>query len=85
VVKDSLLHGVQLRYYPSQQKSADKNPIIYLSSPLINRAEFFDLTPGKSVIEGLLSNGHHVYLVDYSQAGEQDTGQGGTDGNASIV
>ena len=76
VVKDSSLHGVQLRYYPSQQKSADKNPIIYLSSPLINRAEIFDLAPGKSVIEGLLSNGHHVYLVDYSQAGDQDTGQG---------
>ncbi|WP_372740041.1 alpha/beta fold hydrolase [Neptunomonas sp.] len=76
VVKDSPLHAVQLRYYPSQQKNADKNPIIYLSSPLINRADIFDLAPGKSVIEGLISKGHHVYLVDYSQAGDQDTGQG---------
>ncbi|SIS69101.1 alpha/beta fold hydrolase [Neptunomonas antarctica] len=76
VVRHSSWQGVQLRYYPCQQKIADKNPIIYLSSPLINRAEIFDLAPGKSVIEGLLSNGYHVYLVDYSQAGDQDTGQG---------
>lgn len=75
-VKDASIHGVQLRYYPSEQKNANQNPIIYLSSPLINRAEIFDLAPGKSVIEGLLANGHNVYLVDYSQAGDQDTGLG---------
>lgn len=76
VVENSCLHGVQLRYYPSKKKNAEKNPIIYLSSPLINRAEIFDLAPGKSVIEGLLSSGHHVFLVDYSRAGDQDSGQG---------
>ncbi|MDO6563791.1 alpha/beta fold hydrolase [Amphritea sp. 1_MG-2023] len=76
VVQDSLLHGVQLRFYPCQQPAADHKPIIYLSSPLINRAEIFDLAPGKSVIEGLQKSGHHVYLVDYSQAGDQDSGKG---------
>lgn len=76
VVPDSVWHGVVLRYYPCERQGADKKPVIYLSSPLINRAEIFDLAPGKSVIEGLQHYGHDVYLVDYSQAGDQDSGKG---------
>ncbi|MEH6472742.1 MAG: alpha/beta fold hydrolase [Halopseudomonas sp.] len=70
-VEGSEWHGVKLRFYPCKAAEASDKPILYLSSPLINQPEIFDLAPGKSVIEGLLNAGHHVYLVDFSQAGEQ--------------
>ncbi|MCX7634432.1 MAG: alpha/beta fold hydrolase, partial [Syntrophales bacterium] len=48
--------------------------VLYLSTPLINKPEIFDLAPGKSVIEGLLREGFTVYMVDYGQPtrAEQD-------------
>ncbi len=76
IVEHSAWQGVRLRCYRSLQPNANTKPVIYLSSPLINRAEIFDLAPDKSVIEGLLKDGHHVYLVDFSQAGDQDSGLG---------
>jgi pimeloyl-ACP methyl ester carboxylesterase len=69
-VDGSNWHGVSLRYYPCPADQDKRRPVIYLSSPLINRPEIFDLAPGKSVIEALLNAGHSVYLVDYSRAGE---------------
>ncbi len=76
VVDGSAWHGVKLRYYPSPAKGADNNPVLYLNSPLINRAEIFDLAAGKSVIEGLLQAGHHLYLVDFTDAGDQPAESG---------
>ncbi len=61
-------HGVRLRYYPVPDGTNRRDAVLYLSSPLINRPEIFDLAPGKSVIEGLLRAGYPVYLVDYSNS-----------------
>lgn len=75
-VEGSAWNGVKLRFYRSIEKGADQNPVLYLNSPLINRTEIFDLAPEKSVVEALLKAGHHVYLVDFTEAGEQQTEMG---------
>ena len=75
-IEGSEWHGVKLRYYPSAHPQADRKPVLYLNSPLINRPEIYDLARQKSVIEGLINAGHHVYLVDYAGAGEQAHGLG---------
>ncbi len=68
-VEGSGLHGVRLRHYPLPSGVTPCNTVVYLSSPLINRPEIFDLAPGKSVIEGLLGMGYDLYLTDYSGVG----------------
>ncbi|MEN6466503.1 MAG: alpha/beta hydrolase [Syntrophaceae bacterium] len=72
IVKDSHIHGVRLRYYhmPKGVKPAGK--VLYLASPLINKPELFDLAKGKSVVEAMLNQGYHVYLVDHGDAGPQE-------------
>lgn len=69
VVEGSRIHGVTLRRYRPLPQTPPQPRAIYLSSPLINQADIFDLAPGKSVVEGLRARGYRVYLVDYGNAG----------------
>ncbi len=43
---------------------------------LINRPEVFDLRPGNSFVEYLLSEGYDVYLVDWGVPDEADSDMG---------
>ncbi|WP_207063832.1 hypothetical protein [Motiliproteus sp. SC1-56] len=69
VVPGSELHGASLRRYLPLPGVTQQETLVYLSSPLINQAEIFDLAEGKSVIHGLLQRGYQVYLVVYGNAG----------------
>ncbi|MCX5850895.1 MAG: hypothetical protein NT072_02385 [Deltaproteobacteria bacterium] len=68
VVEGSALHGMTLRHYPLPDGLAPNNKVLYVATPLINRPEIFDLDAGKSVIEGMLKDGFHVYMVDPGDA-----------------
>jgi poly(3-hydroxyalkanoate) synthetase len=78
IVNDSCLHSVTLRHYPLPAGVKPLDHTLYLSTPLINKPELFDLAEGKSVIEGLLREGYRVYMVDYGQPAQED-GQLGLD------
>jgi len=72
IVKDSQIHSVTLRHYPLPAGVKPLDHILYLSTPLINKPELFDLAVGKSVVEGLLREGYRVYMVDYGQPAKED-------------
>ncbi len=61
--------------------SADrKHPIpILLVFALINRPHVFDLRPGNSFVEFLLSEGYDVFLVDWGVPGDEDDHMGVAD------
>jgi polyhydroxyalkanoate synthase subunit PhaC len=66
--------GVTLyRYRSSQRRHAV--PILLVFA-LINRPEIFDLRPGGSLVEYLLSEGFDVFLVDWGHPGEEDAEMG---------
>ncbi|NPU84359.1 MAG: alpha/beta hydrolase [Syntrophaceae bacterium] len=67
ILEESQMHSVLLRHYAVPEGVRPNGNVLYLSTPLINKPEIFDLAPGKSVIEGLLAEGYHVYMVDYGQ------------------
>lgn len=73
VVEGSRLHSVTLRHYPLPADVKPNGKVLYMSTPLINKPEIFDLARGKSVIEGMLREGYAVYLVDHGEAGPEDT------------
>ncbi|MGV8079749.1 MAG: hypothetical protein AB2L22_06795 [Syntrophales bacterium] len=66
-VRESQMHSVSLRHYAIPEGVQPNGDVLYLSTPLINKPEIFDLAPGKSVIEGFLNDGYHVYMVDFGQ------------------
>jgi hypothetical protein len=72
-VEGSLIHRVQLRYYPLPEGIKPNSKIIYMVTPLINRPEVFDLAPGKSVIEGMHKEGYRIYLIDHGDPGWEET------------
>lgn len=78
IVKGSQIHSVTLRHYPLPAGVKPLDHILYLSTPLINKPELFDLAAGKSVVEGLLREGYRIYMVDYGQPAKED-GQLGLD------
>jgi polyhydroxyalkanoate synthase len=49
---------------------------ILLVFALINRPEIFDLRPGNSFVECLLSEGFDVFLVDWGEPDEEDADMG---------
>ena len=73
VIKGSRLHTVRLRYYPLPRDVSPNGKAVYIVSPMINLPEIFDLAEGKSVIEGMLREGYHVYLVDHGDPGPAET------------
>jgi len=76
IVADSAIQHVKLRHYPLPKGIKPNGDVLYVSTPLINKPELFDLAAGKSVVEGLLKKGYEIYLVDYGNAGPDDTDLG---------
>jgi poly(3-hydroxyalkanoate) synthetase len=76
VIKGSRLHTVRLRYYPLPKDINPNGKVVYIVSPMINLPEIFDLAEGKSVIEGMLREGYHVYLVDHGDPGPAEANLG---------
>ncbi len=76
VIKGSRLHTVRLRYYPLPKDINPNGKVVYIVSPMINLPEIFDLAEGKSVVEGMLKEGYHVYLVDHGDPGPAETNLG---------
>lgn len=72
-VDGSLIHRVRLRYYPLPEGIAHNGKIIYMSTPLINKPELFDLASGKSVIEAMIKKGYMIYMVDHGDPGWEET------------
>jgi len=68
-VEGSLNHRVRLRYYPQPEGIKPNGKVIYMSTPLINKPELFDLATGKSVVEAMLKKGYIIYLVDHGDPG----------------
>ncbi|WP_221798369.1 alpha/beta fold hydrolase [Oceanobacter mangrovi] len=66
LVAGSELQGCTLRHYLPLPGVTASGRVLYLSSPLINKPEIFDLAAGKSLVECFLQQGHDVYLVDHS-------------------
>lgn len=73
VVDGSSLHSVTLRHYLPLEGVAPNGKVLYLSSPLINKPEIFDLAHGKSVVEGMLGAGYTVYLMDPGEPGFEES------------
>ncbi len=73
IVEDSAIHHVRLRQYPLPAGVVPNGKVLYLATPLINRPEIFDLAQGKSVIEGMLREGYHVYMVDHGNPGHEES------------
>jgi poly(3-hydroxyalkanoate) synthetase len=76
VVKGSKLHSVTLRHYFLPKHIKPNSKVLYMATPLINKPELFDLAEGKSVIEGMLKEGFHVYMVDHGEAGPEEADLG---------
>ncbi|MFZ2397581.1 MAG: alpha/beta fold hydrolase [Smithella sp.] len=72
-VEGSLNHRVKLRYYPLPEGITSNGKIIYMTTPLINKPELFDLASGKSVVEALLNKGYIIYMVDHNNPGWEET------------
>ena len=72
-VEGSLNHRVKLRYYPVPQGVKHNSKIIYMSTPLINKPELFDLASGKSVVEAMIRKGYIIYMVDHGDPGWEET------------
>ncbi len=73
IVRGSRLHSVHLRHYLMPKGIKPNGRVLYISTPLINKPELFDLADGKSVVQGMLREGYAVYLVDHGECGPDDT------------
>lgn len=60
-----------LRYRPRPEGLAFQTPVLMVPS-LINRHYVLDLTPGKSMVEYLVEQGHEVYVIDWGTPGPED-------------
>ena len=72
-VEGSLNHRVRLRCYPLPEGITSNGKVIYMSTPLINKPELFDLASGKSVVEAMVKKGYVIYLVDHGDPGWEET------------
>ncbi len=72
VVEGSRLHSVTLRHYPLPEETPPNGKVLYLSSPLINKPEIYDLAEGKSVVQQMLREGFALYLVDPGNPGPDE-------------
>jgi len=76
IVNGSNMQSARLRYYPLPKGVKPNGRVLYMSTPLINKPELFDLAEGKSVVQGMLREGYAVYLVDNGECGPDDTNLG---------
>jgi hypothetical protein len=73
IVEGSTIHTVTLRHYLLPKGIEPNGKILYMVSPLINKAEIFDLAEGKSVVQGMLESGYTIYLQAPGDPGVEDT------------
>lgn len=76
IVEGSRLAHVCLRRYIRPKSVKASGRVIYMSTPLINKPELFDLADGKSVVQALLREGDEIYLVDFGTSGPEDNDRG---------
>jgi poly(3-hydroxyalkanoate) synthetase len=76
IVAGSKIAHVSLRHYILPKGVKPNGKVLYISTPLINKPELFDLADGKSVVQGMLSRGYEIYLVDFGVPGPDDTDRG---------
>jgi poly(3-hydroxyalkanoate) synthetase len=76
IVAGSKIAHVGLRHYGRPKGIKPNGKVIYISTPLINKPELFDLAEGKSVVEGMLKKGYEIYMVDFGVPGPDDTDRG---------
>jgi len=72
--KDAILQtdGLALyRYRPLRSKVRDGSPVLIVYA-LVNRPYIVDLYEKRSLVQGLLSEGHDVYLIDWGYPGRGD-------------
>ncbi|PCI29793.1 MAG: hypothetical protein COB67_03340 [SAR324 cluster bacterium] len=72
IVPHSNLKNACLLHFTLPDQIQPNGDAIYLSSPMINHCEIFDLAPGKSLVELLVREGYQVYLVKYSNPGREE-------------
>ena len=60
-------HETALRYFAP--RGEQKARPLFISVPLINTWTVFDLLPGRSVVEALITGGVPVYLLDWGRPG----------------
>jgi poly(3-hydroxyalkanoate) synthetase len=73
VVEGSSMNSITLRHYLPMEGVPPNGKVLYLSSPLINKPEIFDLAHGKSVVEGMLKEGYAVYMIDPGEPGFEES------------
>ena len=66
-------HKAALRYFPSQHAEGALFAPLFVSMPLINTWTCFDLLPGRSVVEKLVTAGVPVYMLDWGRPGPEDS------------
>jgi poly(3-hydroxyalkanoate) synthetase len=76
IVAGSKIAHVSLRHYVLPKGIKPNGKVLYISTPLINKPELFDLAEGKSVVAGMLKKGYEIYLVDFGVPGPDDTDRG---------
>ncbi len=76
IVEDSKIAHVSLRHYVRPKGIKPNGKVLYITTPLINKPELFDLAEGKSVVKGMLKEGYEIYLVDFGVPGPDDTDRG---------
>jgi poly(3-hydroxyalkanoate) synthetase len=76
IVAGSKIAHVSLRHYVRSKGIKPNGKVLYISTPLINKPELFDLAEGKSVVAGMLKKGYEIYLVDFGVPGPDDTDRG---------
>jgi poly(3-hydroxyalkanoate) synthetase len=76
IVAGSKIAHVSLRRYALPKGVKPNGKVLYISTPLINKPELFDLAEGKSVVAGMLKEGYETYLVDFGVPGPDDTDRG---------
>ncbi|MCK9231020.1 MAG: hypothetical protein M0Q23_05920 [Syntrophales bacterium] len=76
VVEGSRLAHVSLRRYTRPEDVKPVGKVIYMSTPLINKPELFDLADGKSVVQAMLREGYDIYMVDFGTPGPEDNDRG---------
>ncbi|MGE5422037.1 MAG: alpha/beta fold hydrolase [Ignavibacteriales bacterium] len=70
-VEGSAMNTTRLRHYPLPVGIKPNGKTLYVSSPMINQCDIFDLAPEKSVLNGVLEMGYDLYMVDFGNPGPE--------------
>jgi len=68
------LNKAKLYHFTPVLPPEKRHPVpLLLIFALINRPDIFDLSPGNSFVEHLLSQGFDVYMLDWGRPGQEDS------------